>query len=165
MQNRGFGASGGHLGAIWVTSGSQGGESDEKHGSFPSPGVPIWGPFWHQKRKNPEKKVYRRGNWQAKAKAEKNNRKMSSSRRGAHAIQPRRRSRNDVFVFDKKTGKIIENDLPNGHFYRPFATNWGHFGTKSWKQGGPEMRPKKGSEKVMRSCAGHAGRGGGGSLQ
>ena len=43
MVNRGFGASGGHLGAIWGTSGSQGGKSYQKHGSRPSPRVPIWG--------------------------------------------------------------------------------------------------------------------------
>ena len=86
-----------------------------------------------------------KGKWQGKGKSEKNRGKRSSSRRGAHAIQPRLCSRNNVFVFDKKTAKSIENDLRNYHFWRPFTTNWGHIGEKWWKIGGSEMRLKKSS--------------------
>ena len=49
IKNRGLGPSGGHLGAIWGTSGAQGGLNDEKHDSFPVrslfPGVPLEGHF------------------------------------------------------------------------------------------------------------------------
>ena len=103
-------------GANWGTSGSPGGEKNENDGSLAGCGVAIWGSFWHQKRKNPQEMVSQRWKWQGKGKSEKNRGKRSSSRRGAHAIQPRLCSRNDVFVFDKKPAKSIENDLPNDHF-------------------------------------------------